>query len=570
MRLTLRALAFLAMLLPWPAVAQDQLPTPQPRLSGGMPIVILATGQSNFVHRQAFSWTPASNAQKWNWDGVDGRVGTAFEAIPSNSINVTERFASEIALANPTRPVYVINISIGSQSIDQWKTGASSPDMYANITANIVPALARIGASRIDVLAWWQGESQNASPENYVSDFNTVMNRFRGEKWFPRSTPVIVFGVAPKAISGTFASDVINASLQAAVRAEPNLRRFVYTGVFGASHWADRLHPNGQGFAAIGATAANAYLYGDTHLTMPNTAAGRNLVKGGDFTVYPWRRGSSFARVAGGTRVLDNWTWVQSGAGVVDIKRTADAPTIAQAGHHTRHSLHVDVRKPDASIGKADFGKLDYYGLRYDVKGADGSFLRFGNMRARPVVVSFWVKATVTGNYFVAIENATHNRSYNARYTVNAKNKWEFKRGHHRRRYGPEHGCTERLRSDCGPISRSPSSDSYLFTPDVWNAGDVRVGNPTRANGMSSAANDFKLALVRIEEAVLPSAALDPMPPGEDTISFACVAPVTGEPRQAGKRSRIDGPKCRRATGAGLMIVGYDGSTYNRPLTSPR
>jgi len=554
MRLTLRALACLAVLLPSPAVAQAQLPTLRPSSPGDAPIVILATGQSNFVHRYEFSWRPASNAQKWNWDGVDGHVGSIFEAIPGDSINVTERFASEIALANPTRPVYVINISIGSQSIDQWKAGASAPDMYANITANIVPALARIGVSRIDGLAWWHGESQNAGPENYVSDFNTVMNRFRGEKWFPRSTPVIVFGIAPKAISGTFATDVINASLQEVVRAEPNLRRFVYTGVFGASHWADRLHPNGQGFAAIGATAANAYLYGHTHLTMPNTAAGRNLVKGGDFTVYPWRRGSSFSRVAGGTTVLDNWTWVQSGAGVVDIKRTADAPTMAQSGHQTRHSLHVDVRKADASIGKADFGKLDYYGLRYDVKGADGSLLRFGNTRARPVVVSFWVKATVTGNYFVALENSSNNRSYNSRYTVNKTNRWEFKRV---AIDGDTAGTWLYGMSEVAlrVYFSLASSDTYLFTPDVWNATDARVGNPTRANGLSSAANDFKLALVRIEEAVLPSAALDPMPPGEDTISIACVAPVTGEPRQAGKRSRIDGPKCRRATGSAFPMI---------------
>ena len=504
--LAVRTLAILAALLSSLTAARAQLPKLPPNAPGGVPIVILTTGQSNFVHRPAFKWTPAPNAQRWNWDGVDGHVGTAFEAIPNATINVTERLASEIALANPTRPVYVVNISLGSQSIDQWKTGASSPDMYANIKANIVPALARIGVSKIDVLAWWQGESQNASPQNYVSDFNTVMKRFKAEKWFPRATPVIVFGVAPKAISGNVATDAVNGSLQAAVRAEPDLRRFVDTSMFGARYWADTMHPNGPGVAAIGATGAVAYLYGQSHLTTLNSAAGRNLVKGGDFTINPWRLGTSFPDVADGTEVLDNWTWAQSGTGRVDIKRTADAPTMAQAGHDTKHSLHVNVRTADASIENPD-----YYGLRYDVKGADGALLRFGNTRARPVAISFWVKATVIGNYFVAIENSTNNRSYNSRYTVSKTNRWEFKRVIFD---GDSAGTWLNGISEVGLriYFSLASSDTYLFTPDVWNAADVRVGSPTRANAMSSAANDFKLALVQIEEGVQPTA-FDSVPP---------------------------------------------------------
>lgn len=477
----------------------------------GEPIVILCTGQSNFVQRPAHSWTPAVNVSSWNYSDVDGNVGTAYASIPSSTINLPERIGSVIAENYPNRPVYVIGIAIGSQSIAQWMTGAAAPDMYANITANITPALAAAGVSKIDAFFWYQGETASSAPELYVANFNTVMTRFRAETWFPDSTPITIFSIAPTSISGNIYTDAQNAALQACIRAEPDLRRMVYTGILPASAWADTLHPSGSGSFDMGRMAADAYLNGETHQPILNPLTGvqnnaslgrpafRNLIRNGDMTVNPWRNGTSFSSVADGTTLIDNFTWVQSGAGVVDILKTADAPTIAQAGIFTQHCLHVDVTTADASIGG-----VDYYGIQGTISGLDSSFLGFGQTGAKNIVISFWVKATITGNYFVATENSAQNRSYPSQFTVNATDTWEFKRVV----ISGDTSGTWLYTSGVGlrVFWTIASSDTYLFTPEVWTTGDVRVGNATRANGMSSTSNNFKLALMQVEEGLYPSA----------------------------------------------------------------
>ncbi|UGX98222.1 hypothetical protein G6321_00025095 [Bradyrhizobium barranii subsp. barranii] len=61
------------------------------------PIVILATGQSNFVRDLTLAWSPASNLFEWNYDGIDGHAGTAFVAPSATTVSAPRRYASEVA-----------------------------------------------------------------------------------------------------------------------------------------------------------------------------------------------------------------------------------------------------------------------------------------------------------------------------------------------------------------------------------------------------------------------------------------------------------------------------------------
>lgn len=489
----------------------------RPRVTAGSPIVILATGQSNFVQRPAFAWRPAPNVRSWNYNDTDGNIGTAYIAVPSATINQPEVFASNIAAANPGRQVYVIGVAIGSQPISQWMTGASAPDMWAQITNNITPALAAIGVTKVDILLWWEGENQTTEPWLYISNFNTVMARFQAQSWFPISTPVVVYGIAPTSVSGDASTDITNSKLQNAVCQFSDTRRFVYSGSLGPSIWADTLHLTGAGQFAVGALAANTYLHGDTHqpaidplggnlrTSVLGRPANRNLILGGNFSANPWRFGTSFTAPATGTTFAEQWSWEQSGSGVVNVSQTADAPTIAQAGVYTAHCIDVNVTTADASIAGAD-----YYGIMHTVDGRTASFLGFGQTGALNTTISFWVKSSIIGNYFVAIENSANNRSYTAQYQVDTANTWEQKwvtiPGDVTGTWVYGNGAGLRIR---WPIA---SSDTYLFTPAVWNAGDVRVGNATRANGVSTNGNHFKLALVQVEEGIGPPSSFEQLP----------------------------------------------------------
>jgi hypothetical protein len=61
------------------------------------------------------------------------------------------------------------------------------------------------------------------------------------------------------------------------------------------------------------------------------------------------------------------------------------------------------------------------------IEGLNCTDLGFGAANAATVTVSFWVRASVTGTYSVALTNSAINRSYVATYTISAADTWEYK-----------------------------------------------------------------------------------------------------------------------------------------------
>lgn len=226
----------------------------------GAPIVILATGQSNFARNDAYSWTPPKNLAVWNWNGTTATVGTAFAALDGTTASAPYSFAARVAEAHPARKVYLLRIAIGAQAIAQWKSGAATPKVYDDCKANVEAALTLLGLSKIDALLWWQGEADTTSPANYITDFETVMTRFRGETWFPYTTPIVVFGLTPESSGAVAGFDLFNTYLQRCVYADPANRLFAYPGWATSTYWADNRHATGLGAHLIGIAAAQQFM----------------------------------------------------------------------------------------------------------------------------------------------------------------------------------------------------------------------------------------------------------------------------------------------------------------------
>jgi hypothetical protein len=479
-------------------------------ITDGEPIVILATGQSNFVQTPAFAWSPESRAKIWNYNHTDGNVGTAFVTLPSTTINVADKLASEIARLNPTRSVYLINTAtaVTVNRIDRWLPGWTVIDNYAQITNNVPPALAAIGATKIDLLLWWQGEAEVADFYRYPSLWEQFYGRLLLESWFTRATPVMVFGLAPTTISGSIYTDIMNGHLQAVVRNDSDFRRFVYTGSLAASFWQGGFHLNGSGYDQAGKMAAAEFVYGPTRNALIDPVrsvlrpevigrpALRNLIIGGDFTTNPWQRGTTFTSVPNATFIADRWRWTQVGASVVDITKTADAPTLAQAEIFTQHCLDVAVTTADASMDATD-----QYFLRQTIEGLNCAFLGFGQSNARPITISFWVKSAKAGMHWLSLRNNAGDRSYPTSYTVNAANTWEKKVI---TIPGDTSGTWLYTTSGGIFVTWSLAIGSNFFigaTPDAWNAGNFLVAG-TSVNVMDTIGNHFKVALVQVEEGV--------------------------------------------------------------------
>lgn len=143
----------------------------------------------------------------------------------------------------------------------------------------------------------------------------------------------------------------------------------------------------------------------------------KNAIIGGDFSTNPWQRGVTFAAAGSGGYTADRWYWAQSGAGVVTIQKTADGPSVAEAGRLFTHCLEIDVTTVDAAIAAGD-----YYLLQQVVEGYN-----FLPLAQRVITLSFWVKAKKIGIHCVSIRNSGADRSYIAEYNIVAADTWERK-----------------------------------------------------------------------------------------------------------------------------------------------
>ena len=146
----------------------------------------------------------------------------------------------------------------------------------------------------------------------------------------------------------------------------------------------------------------------------------RNLVPGGDLLMNRWTNGTSFTAPADAAYTADGFRVKYVTAGVVDVLKSADAPTVANAGVYTSSCITLDVTTADSSIAVGDL-----YALQCVLNGERTSFLGFGQAGTRNITLSFWHKHTKTGTHCVSFTNSAGDRSYVATYTQAVTNTWE-------------------------------------------------------------------------------------------------------------------------------------------------
>lgn len=119
---------------------------------------------------------------------------------------------------------------------------------------------------------------------------------------------------------------------------------------------------------------------------------------------------------ASGTQqwVTDRWS-VYNATGTVTFQQSTTAPP----GY--TNSLLATV------TATGSYGSGGYTLLGQFIEGLNTADLAWGTSSAKPITVSFWVRASVTGTYTVSIQNQAQTRSYVAAYTINAANTWEQK-----------------------------------------------------------------------------------------------------------------------------------------------
>ena len=142
----------------------------------------------------------------------------------------------------------------------------------------------------------------------------------------------------------------------------------------------------------------------------------RNLVINGAMQVA--QRGTSATEVTtNGYQAIDRWYTLNNSIGLSHkVEQASDGPD------GFAKSLKITATTQTASLGAGD-------GLIYDTRfeGQDVQHLKFGTSNAQQVTLSFWVKASVTGDYAVMLRDQDNQRTTSKLYTVNSANTWEYK-----------------------------------------------------------------------------------------------------------------------------------------------
>lgn len=199
------------------------------------------------------------------------------------------------------------------------------------------------------------------------------------------------------------------------------------------------------------------------------------------------QRGTSFAAAATATFGVDRWAYIKLGAMVHAVNADGDTPTVAQAGRYIGQCFRTTLSTPDNAIAAGDFCHI-----RQHIEG-----FNFRALAQRSFVLSFWVKATLTGTYCVNFRNSGSDRSYVAEYTIDTTDTWEFKTI--AVSASPSAGTWDYTNGTGLAVSFTlAAGTTFQTTAGSWNVGSF-LATANQVNGVATGATEFKLTGVQIE-----------------------------------------------------------------------
>ena len=143
----------------------------------------------------------------------------------------------------------------------------------------------------------------------------------------------------------------------------------------------------------------------------------RNLLINGAMLVDQ-RNGGASVTVSNGVDTFcpDRFRFTENHSGTFTIEQVSDAPVGFEK------SSKITVTGTDTSLGATEFARI-----LQGIEGKNISHLNWGSANAKTCTLSFYVKSSVTGQYYVSINNGATNRNMLKGYTIDAANTWEKK-----------------------------------------------------------------------------------------------------------------------------------------------
>jgi hypothetical protein len=167
-------------------------------------------------------------------------------------------------------------------------------------------------------------------------------------------------------------------------------------------------------------TANAATVIANSALSTVSGLSGVNLnrIINGDMRIDQRNAGAAVTVDNGAPYTLDRWLVEDGSDAVLSAQQTTDVP----AGQGFTNSLRVTATTADASIGASQFDVITQI-----IEGFNCSDLGWGGAGANSVTASFWVKASVAGQYSCTVYNYNQSRINPQPFTINSANTWEKK-----------------------------------------------------------------------------------------------------------------------------------------------
>jgi hypothetical protein len=223
---------------------------------------------------------------------------------------------------------------------------------------------------------------------------------------------------------------------------------------------------------------------GTTQLGAGNASAMKNRIINGAMVID--QRNAGAAVTSSGSYPVDRFYVNNATDGTFSAQQSTDVPT----GQGFVNSLKVTYPTGDASIGATQ-----YSNIQTTIEGFNIADLGFGTASAKTVTLSFWVKATVAGQYSYAIFNSTESRINPQPFTINASNTWEYKSITYA---GDTTGTWLTTNGKGLNVTLYTALGSSYLGSAGWNTSGI-YGVTGQANAMASNGNIFAITGVQLE-----------------------------------------------------------------------
>ncbi len=222
------------------------------------PLTILAMGQSNAIGNQGGGLGgPFADVTVWNNTNDletltalgSSWIAPVLGAVPFNTaagpINNMMAHAAKVIAKVARRPVRMVLVANGGQSIDKWVNAANVKGAIYNRMRAILTAAGI--STPVDVFLWHQGEADNGTPGTYQARWNNLIAALTADGVIDAGTAI---ALGETAIQYTAINPVLKTIADADARA--GLARLSNLGT------ADSTHFRGAGLVIAGTRLARA------------------------------------------------------------------------------------------------------------------------------------------------------------------------------------------------------------------------------------------------------------------------------------------------------------------------